>query len=147
GERILEVGPGTGRHALGIARRLEPGGVVDVLDVQQPMLDAVLERARRRGIDNLRATLGDARDLSWGDATFDGAYLVTVLGEIPDRHLALGELHRVLKPGGRLVVGELLMDPDNVTLKRLRAEAQDAGFRFEEVCGPRVFYLARFTRP
>ena len=87
GERILEIGPGTGRHAVNIAERLAPDGVLDALDVQPTMLDAVLVRARRRDVNDIRITVGDARELPWASATFDAAYLVTVLGEIPDRIL------------------------------------------------------------
>ncbi len=50
----------------------------------------------------------------------------------------------MLKPGGRLVVGEVIMDPDNVTLTQLRTEARVAGYTFDRAIGPRPFYLARF---
>ena len=48
---------------------------------------------------------------------------MTVLGEIPDQDAALRELARVLKPGGRLVVGELFGDPHMVTSGKLRERA------------------------
>jgi ubiquinone/menaquinone biosynthesis C-methylase UbiE len=49
------------------------------------MLDELMQRARRGGLTNLAATQGDARSLPYPDSSFDGAYLVTVFHEIPDR--------------------------------------------------------------
>src|ERR671917_2333179 len=46
GQRVLEVGPGTGYHSLQAARWLEPGGTLDILDIQQKMLDHTMHRAR-----------------------------------------------------------------------------------------------------
>src|SRR2546423_145171 len=105
GERILEIGPGTGHYSLEVAERLD-GGRLDVFDIQQDFLDHTVTAGRKRGLANIEPTTGDARHLSYEDESFDGAYLVTVLGEIPDQDVALRELHRVLVPGGRLVVGE-----------------------------------------
>lgn len=144
GERLLEIGPGIGIHSLPIAESLAPSGTLDVFDVQQDMLDEVTARARARGIGNITARQGDARSLPYADASFDGAYLIGVLGEVPDGAAALRELRRVLKPGGRLVVGEVLFDPDYVPPGALRARAEQASFTFERRLGGAVSYLARF---
>ena len=111
GERLLEVGPGTGYYALEVAEWIGPDGRLDVFDLQQEMLDHTLLRAGSAGSRNIVAVLGDARELPYGEDEFDAAYLVTVLGEIPDQEAALRELARVVKPGGRVVVGELFGDP------------------------------------
>ena len=146
GERILEIGPGVGVHALPVAAALRPDGVLDVLDAQQEMLDDLMRRAARRGLGNIVPRRGDAQRLPYPDATFDGAYLMSVLGEIPDAPLALRELRRVLKPGARLVVGEVLVDPDFISVPTLRKMAGDAGFVLERQLGPRVAYGAVFRR-
>ena len=146
GERILEVGPGTGYYALPVAGWLAPGGTLEVLDVQREMLDHTLRRAAEQGIDGLVATEGDARSMPYADASFDGAYLVTVLGEIPDQQAALRELHRIVRPGGRVVVGELFGDPHWVSPAALRRRAEAAGLRFERRTGTPLGYFARFAR-
>jgi ubiquinone/menaquinone biosynthesis C-methylase UbiE len=143
GESLLEVGPGTGYYTLAVA---EAVGTLDILDVQQEMLDHTMRRAGEAGISNITPALADARELPFEDRRFDGAYLVTVLGEVPDQDAALHELRRVLRPGGRLVVGELMGDPHMVTLGRLRKRAEAAGFRFERRVGPKVGFFARFER-
>ena len=89
---------------------------------------------------------GDARALPYADATFDAAYLVTVLGEVPDQDAALRELRRVLKPNGRVIVGELFGDPHMVGEASLRRRATAAGLRFERRVGPRVGYFAVLRR-
>ncbi len=144
GERILEVGPGTGYYTLDVAAAIGSGGRLDAVDLQQPMLDELMGRAAGRGIANVVPTRGDAQDLPFADATFDAAFLVATLGEMPDRDRALGELRRVLKPGGRLVVGEGQPDPHMVPLTDLRRRAAAIGLRFEEDAGGRLGYLARF---
>jgi ubiquinone/menaquinone biosynthesis C-methylase UbiE len=146
GEQVLEVGPGTGYYSLDVARALD-GGRLCVCDIQQEMLDHVVGAARDGGVANIEPTLGDARELPYEGASFDAGYLVTVLGEIPDQDAALRELARVLKPGGRLVVGELFGDPHMVTLGALRRRAEAAGFRFERRLGTPLAYFARFTAP
>lgn len=144
GEHLLEIGPGIGVHALPIASSLDPDGVLDVLDVQQEMLNHLMQRAAKARITNIITTQGDARRLPYSDNTFDGAYLISVLGEIPDQDIALQELRRVLKPNGRLVIGEFFIDPDFVTLGNLQHRMSRAGFTFERKIGPPLAYLARF---
>jgi ubiquinone/menaquinone biosynthesis C-methylase UbiE len=144
GERVLEVGPGSGYYTLEIARGLEPGGHLDALDLQQAMLDEMMRRARARGLSNVVPVQGDAQRLPFPDATFDAAFLVATLGEVPDRDRALRELCQVLKPGGRLVVGEGQPDPHMVPLSVLRREADAARFHYERHEGGRLGYLARF---
>jgi len=144
GERILEIGPGIGIHAVPVASSLAPDGVLDVLDMQQAMLDDVMRRAAEAGITNITPTQGSAQKLPYPDGTFDGAYLVGVLGEIPDGQAALQELRRVLKPSGRLVIGEIFFDPDFVFSRSLQDLTRGAGFVFERKLGRSLSYLARF---
>jgi ubiquinone/menaquinone biosynthesis C-methylase UbiE len=146
GERVLEVGPGIGYYSLDVARQLAPAGRLDVLDLQQPMLDELMRRAALLGTANIVATQGDARDLPFPTATFDAAFLVATLGEIPDRDQALRELHRVLKPGGRLVVGEGQPDPHMLTIDDLRRRAEAIGFVCDGHEGTPFGYFARFRR-
>jgi ubiquinone/menaquinone biosynthesis C-methylase UbiE len=144
GERILEVGPGTGYYTLDIAEGVGDQGTVEIFDIQQEMLDHTMRRARERGFGNVHPTRGDAQALPYDDDSFDAAVLVTVLGEIPDQDAALRELRRVLKPGGRLVTGELLGDPHYVTEGSVRSRAEAAGLGFERRLGPKLGYFARF---
>jgi ubiquinone/menaquinone biosynthesis C-methylase UbiE len=143
GERVLEIGPGTGYYTLDLAEWVGPDGAVEIFDIQQEMLDHTMERARERGISNVHPTLGDARSLPYADDSFDAAALTAVLGEIPDPDAALREINRVLKPGGRLIVGELFGDPHMVTLSTLRRRAEAASLVFERHVGPKLGYFAR----
>jgi ubiquinone/menaquinone biosynthesis C-methylase UbiE len=146
GERVLEVGPGTGYYSLPVARWLGPGGRLDVLDIQQEMLDHTLRRAAAQGIANIAGECADAREMPYEDETFDAAYLVTVLGEIPDQEAALRELRRVVKPNGRIVVGELFGDPHMVTFRALRDRAAAAGLDVDRKLGGRLWHFTRLRR-
>jgi ubiquinone/menaquinone biosynthesis C-methylase UbiE len=144
GERVLEVGPGTGYYTLQVADRLGPGGLLEIIDVRQSFLDHTMHRAAERGIVNITPTQADATSLPYEDRAFDAAFLITVLGEIPDPQAALGELRRVLKPAGRLVVGEIFIDPDFPRLAWLVRSARDVGLILERRTGTPAAYFARF---
>jgi ubiquinone/menaquinone biosynthesis C-methylase UbiE len=143
GERILEIGPGTGYYTFEIAERLGDG-TLEVFDIQQEMLDHVAREAERRGVTNVKPRQGDAQALPYEDDSFDGAVLVGVLGEIPDQDRALREIARVLRPGGRLVVGELFGDPHMVTFGKLTERAEKAGLELEQRLGSPFAFFARF---
>jgi ubiquinone/menaquinone biosynthesis C-methylase UbiE len=146
GERVLEIGPGTGYYTLDLAQWVEPDGMVEVFDIQQEMLDHTMRRAGQRGLANVSATRGDATALPYEDDSFDAALLVAVLGEIPEGDAALRELRRVLKPGGRLIVGELFGDPHFTTFGSLRHRAEEASLFLDARSGNWLGYFARFLK-
>ena len=145
GERVLEIGPGTGYYTFEMAARLE-GGQVDVFDIQQEMLDHVVREANKRGVTNVNPALGDAQSLPYSGDSFDAVVLITVLGEIPDQERALKEVARVLKPGGRLIVGEMFFDPHVVTPGQLRERGERAGLSFARRIGGPMAFFARLEK-
>jgi SAM-dependent methyltransferase len=138
--------PGDRYYSRDVAGWIQPGGTLHALDLQQEMLDHTMRRAREARIANLEPRLGDARELPYADAKFDGIFLVAVLGEVPDQDRALGELRRVLKPTGRIVIGELAGDPHMVSAGALRARAKRAGLAFERRVGPPFGYFGILRR-
>lgn len=144
GERLLEIGPGTGYYTLEMAGWVLPGGTVEIFDLQQEMLDHTMDRARERGIENVVPTQGDATDLPYEDASMDAVVLTAVLGEIPDGAAALREVSRVLRPGGRLVVGELFGDPHFTTFASLQRRCEEAGLTPDGRSGNWFGFFARY---
>lgn len=145
GERLLEIGPGTGYYTLDLAEWVGPDGTVEILDLQQEFLDHVGRRAAERGVANVVPSRADATALPYGDASVDAVVLTAVLGEIPDRAAALREIRRVLRPDGRLVVGELFGDPHFTSLRSLREQAAAAGLAYESHSGFPPAYFARLA--
>lgn len=145
GERILEIGPGVGYYTLDIAEWVGEEGTVEIFDLQQEFLDHTAKRAADRGLANVVPTQGDATALPFDDGSVDGVVLTAVLGEIPDPAAALRQIQRVLKPGGRLVVGELFGDPHFTTQAALKRQAAEAGLSWEEHSGNWFGYFARLS--
>jgi len=146
GERVLEIGPGTGYYSLDLAEWLGPEGELEIFDLQREFLDHTMRRAGEAGVENIVPTQGDATSLPYADDSIDAVVLTAVLGEIPDQAAALDEIARVLRPGGRLVVGELIGDPHFTSPGALRERAAAAGLRFERRSGPAVGYFARLVK-
>lgn len=147
GERMLEIGPGTGFYTLPIARWIGPRGRLDIVDVQASMLDHTMQRARARGLDTVVPACADARNLPYPDATFDAVVIITTLGEIPDQDAAWREIARVLKPAGRAVNGELFFgDPHWVTPRTAERRAAASGLARHRRLGTAIGYFARHER-
>lgn len=145
GERLLEIGPGTGYYTLDMAEWVGPEGTVEIFDLQQEFLDHTGRRAAEHGLANVVPTQGDATALPFDDDSIDAVVLTAVLGEIPDQGAALREIHRVLKPGGRLVVGELFGDPHFTTRSSLERQASEGGLAWESHSGNWFGYFARLA--
>ncbi|PCC70722.1 Ubiquinone/menaquinone biosynthesis C-methylase UbiE [Nannocystis exedens] len=99
--RVLDVACGPGTLALLVAPAVAQ---VAALDFAAAMIDRLRERAERAGLV-VDARVGDGQDLPWPDASFDAAFSMFGLIFFPDPARGLRELHRVLRPGGRAVVG------------------------------------------
>jgi ubiquinone/menaquinone biosynthesis C-methylase UbiE len=145
GELILEIGPGTGYYTLDMAEWVAPGGRIEIFDLQQEFLDHVTRRAAERGLGNVVPTQGDATALPFDDGSMDAVVLTAVLGEIPDPVGALREVRRVLKPAGRLIVGELFGDPHFTTQASLGRQAAEAGLVQGACSGNWFGYFARLS--
>ncbi|HEX6782375.1 MAG TPA: methyltransferase domain-containing protein [Solirubrobacterales bacterium] len=143
GERLLEIGVGTGYYSCDLAEWIAPGGTLELFDLQQEFLDHVMRAAGERGLGNLVPTQGDATRLPYEDASVDAVVLTAVLGEIPDSAAALAEIRRVLRPDGRLVVGELFGDPHFTTCGSLERMGAAAGLSLSERSGNWFGYFAR----
>ena len=105
GERVLDIATGSGDLAAALARRVLPGGVVWITDINRRML----ERGRDRLLDlglTLPAAQCDAERLPFPPGYFDCVTVGFGLRNMTRKDAALGEMARVLKPGGRLVVLE-----------------------------------------
>jgi len=146
GERVLELGPGPGAFTVAAAQRTEPGGCLVAVDIQPAMIAAVERRVRQAGLANVETRVASAYELPLDDESVDRAFLVTVLGEIPDRQRALAELRRVLKPGGVLSITEQFLDPDYPLAATVIRWAGEAGFKLSERYGNWWTYTLNFRR-
>jgi ubiquinone/menaquinone biosynthesis C-methylase UbiE len=145
GERILEIGPGVGYYTLDLAEWVGPEGKVEIFDLQQRFLDHTTARASERGFSNVIPTQGDATALPYEDDSMDAVALTAVLGEIPEPVAALREIQRVLKPSGRLIVGELFGDPHFTTIGSLKSQSAEVGLTVEDRSGNWFAYFARLS--
>lgn len=101
GERILEVGCGAGLLLREIGLAVGPHGLAAGLDISPDQIAAAERECA--GVPAVKPMVGDVRTLAYRDSVFDAAVAVQVLEYIPDIERALAELHRVLKPGARVL--------------------------------------------
>lgn len=107
GQHILDVACGTARGTVGLAQAVGPAGRVDALDLTEAMLDQARAKIEQIGLsDRVRFKQGNARELPYPDEIFDLVYNGYMFDLIPLDGFPpiLNEFHRVLKPGGKLVL-------------------------------------------
>jgi len=104
--KVLDVATGTADFAIDIARQAAAGSQITGIDLSQGMLDVGKEKVRRLGLD-IRLELGDAEHLDFPDCSFDRVSVAFGVRNFENTMLGLKEMHRVLKPQGKLVILEL----------------------------------------
>ncbi len=144
---VLDVGCGPGRLTLPAARRVGPDGEVVALDVQPRMIARLEGRLAASGLENVTPVLAGAGQGRAGEGQHDRAFLVTVLGEIPDRAAALAEIYDALKPGGVLSVTEVLPDPHYQTRAGVARLAAAMGFEVRESFGSGWAFTMNLEKP
>ena len=105
GQRVLDAGTGTGEDAQEMARLLAPDGEVVGLDLSQIMIDEAKRRLQDASL-RVHFVQGDIQQFPFEDASFDRCYADRIFIHLPEPQLAVAELARVTKPGGKILIAE-----------------------------------------
>lgn len=146
GMTVLDVGCGPGRLAIPLAHKVGPKGEIVAMDIQTGMLDKVKKKAQVENLTNISFFHSGIGVKKLKNEYFDRALLVTVLGEIPNREMALKEIFDTLKPGGVLSITEIIFDPHYQRFNTVLQLTSAIGFRKREVFKDRFAFTLNLEK-
>ena len=107
GKRVLDIGSGAGMDSLIAALMVGPEGSVTGIDMTPEMIENARKGAAELRLDNVTFVEGEAETLPFDDSSFDVVISNGVIDLIPDKDAVLGEIYRVLVPGGRIQIADV----------------------------------------
>ncbi len=125
GEKILDIGCGTGNFSIKLAKM---GCKVTGIDISQPMLEEAEKKAEKLNLD-INFKKGDVLNLEFDDNKFDSVFSMAAIEFIKDLETAFKEIKRVVKPGGKILLGTIRKDSDWGRLYEKQAQKEDSVFR------------------
>jgi SAM-dependent methyltransferase len=126
GQTVLDLGCGAGLDSILAARQSGPSGQVIGIDMTREMIDKARANADLLGLTNIEFRLGDAESLPVVSGTVDVAISNGVFNLCPDKPRVLAEVLRVLRPGGRLMMADILLE-DHVTPEEVKRRGTWSG--------------------
>lgn len=140
GMTVLDIGCGPGRVSIPLAKIVGEQGTIIAVDIQQEMLDIVKRKAAKENIQNITVVnipMGAGKLIG---VQVDRAVLAAVLGEIPNRTVALREIYDSLKPGGILAISETMFDPHYQSKQTILELVKSMGFTQVGFIGNKLAY-------
>lgn len=128
GERVLEIGFGTGHGVIALAHAVGPTGEVSGIDLADRMAEVAQARVDSEGVSSwVRLRVGDARKLPYAANSFDAVFMSFTLELFDDREipLVLSEAKRVLRSGGRITTVALSKEPGQTVSTRIYEKLHD----------------------
>lgn len=160
GQRIADVGAGTGFYSRAFAKRTGWDGWVYSVDIAPKFLQHIAARATADGIENLTTVLGTDVSIRLPPESVDLVFICDTYHHFESPQQSLASIYRALKPGGRLVLidfnripgvsREFLIGHVRAPKEVFQAEVVEAGFEFIDEIEIKAFeenYLLRFTKP
>ncbi len=122
GEVVVDLGSGAGNDVFIAARAVGEQGRVIGIDMTPEMIAKARSNAERLGTKNVEFRLGEIESLPVESKTADAVISNCVLNLVPDKRKAFSEIHRILKPGGRFTVSDIVLDSELPEAVRRSAE-------------------------